>query len=108
MTLRRRGSYNAGMFGLPSIQKLIVLAAIVAAVWYGFKFIGRIAEQREAERKLRERQRGDGGRGPGGGRPQGAERAAEIKAEEMVPCPACGAYVASRRARNCGRADCPY
>ena len=45
---------NAAMFGLPSIQKLIVLAAVIAAVWYGFKFLGRLQEARKAEAKLRE------------------------------------------------------
>ena len=41
------------MFGLPSLQKLLVLAAIVALVWYGFKFVGRLQEARKANAKLR-------------------------------------------------------
>ena len=42
------------MFGLPSFQKLLVLAAVIALVWYGFKFIGRLQEARKANAKLRE------------------------------------------------------
>lgn len=107
MTLRHPATYNAGMFGLPSIQKLLLLAAIVGAVWYGFKLVGRLSAQRKAEQKLRggqgERSAGDAA----GGRTRSAARA-ELKAEEMEPCPACGAYVATGKARNCGRADCPY
>ncbi len=103
MTGRPGPPYNACMFGLPSIQKLLVLAAIVLAVWYGFKLIGRLSEQRKAERKLDEQRGG----ADAGKRPRGNARA-ELKAEEMEPCPACGAYVAAGKARSCGRADCPY
>lgn len=35
-----------------SIQKLLVLAAIIAAIWYGFKLVGRL--DRARKRKLRE------------------------------------------------------
>ena len=90
------------MFGLPSIQKLLLLVAIVLAVWYGFKLIGRLSDQRKAERRLREQ---EAARAPDPVRP--AARSA-ARTEEMEPCPACGAYVASRKARNCGRPDCPY
>jgi uncharacterized protein len=103
LTLLRLATYNAGMFGLPSIQKLLVLAAVVAAVWFGFKLIGRLSAQRKAEQKLR------GGQGGGqGGRGARDAARAELRAEEMEPCPVCGAYVASGKARSCGRADCPY
>ncbi len=42
------------MFGLPSLQKLLVLAAVIALVWYGFKFLGRLQQARRTEAKLRE------------------------------------------------------
>ena len=38
------------MFGF-SLQKLLVLAAIVAAVWYGFQWLSRLDRQRKAERQ---------------------------------------------------------
>ena len=97
------------MFGLPSIQKLLLLAAILAAVWYGFKLIGRLSDQRKAERRLREQEAARApSAAPERGRPRQAAGGAEARTEEMEPCPACGAYVASGRARNCGRPDCPY
>ena len=42
------------MFGLPSLQKLLVLVAVIALVWYGFKFISRLQDARKASAKLRE------------------------------------------------------
>ena len=36
------------MFGF-SFTKLIVLAAIVVAVWYGFKFVGRLDKRRKEQ-----------------------------------------------------------
>ena len=39
------------MFGF-SLQKLLVLAAIVAAVWYGFQWLSRLDRQRKAEREF--------------------------------------------------------
>jgi uncharacterized protein len=44
----------ARMFGA-SLQKLIVLIAIVTAVWYGFRFIGRLAAERRALQRAVER-----------------------------------------------------
>ena len=90
------------------MQKLLVLAAIVLAVWYGFKWVTRLQESRDAETRVPPRKR----RWPGGVR--GAFRRAakepeqQDAAEELTPCRVCGAYVAARGAANCGRADCPY
>jgi len=75
------------MFGF-SLSKLVVLVAIIAAVWYGFKFLGRLDEKRKAEIK------------------RGAAKGHD--AEAMVECPVCGIYVSAQDAGNCGRADCPY
>ena len=91
------------MFGF-SLQKLIVLVGIIAAVWYGFKLISRLDAARKAEAKVpddrKRRWRPFGRRG----RPAPARK----EAEDMVQCPACSAYVAARSASRCGRADCPY
>ena len=80
-----------------SIGKLLVLAAIVAALWYGFKWIGRY--QQVQKTKARE--------GQGGGQGEG-ERDREIGAENMVACAVCGDYVVARGTTSCGRDDCPY
>jgi uncharacterized protein len=82
------------MFGF-SLQKLIVLAGIVAAVWYGFKLVGRLQAARDAEAAA--------------GRSSAKRpRAAHPEAEDMVQCPVCQAYVPARGTTSCGRADCPY
>jgi uncharacterized protein len=84
------------MFGIPSLQKLIVLALVVAVVWYGFRFLGRLQAARKAEAKLREQQ---------GGRPAKKSSAPPGKGEveDLVPCPSCGAYVRAGSTCSCGR-----
>ncbi len=90
----------AAMFGF-SLQKLLVLAAILGAVWYAFKFIGRLDQRRK--RALKTRRQG------GNGETAGGETAGSVaRAEEMVQCPVCQVYVAAGGAGNCGREDCPY
>jgi uncharacterized protein len=73
-----------------SLSKLLVLILIVAAIWYGFKWIGRLDRERKA--KLRE---SESGRRDGTGR-------------DLVQCAACGTYVTEWLGR-CpeGRRDCP-
>lgn len=87
------------MFGLPSMQKLIVLVAIVAAVWYGFKFLGRLQKQRAEEAKLREAQ----GARPAKKAAKAAEKGGKGAVEDLVPCPSCGAYVRAGSICSCGR-----
>lgn len=83
------------MFGF-GITKLLVLVAIVAAVWYGFKFVGRLDEARRRQ----------AGREQSHRRAARSEKAPEI--EDTVQCPVCGAYVVARSASPCERPDCPY
>ena len=75
------------MFGF-SLAKLLVLVVIVAAVWYGFKIIGR----RNQSSKISEEE----------------PKAARIPAEDTIECARCGTYVVVAGAVSCGRADCPY
>jgi len=87
------------MFAIPSLSKLVVLIAIIVAVWYGFKFLGQIDRARkEAQRRAQ--------------RTQTARRRAppppEQVVEDMVKCSKCGAYVTARRPTRCGRGDCPW
>ncbi len=88
------------MFGF-SLQKLMLLAAIIGAVWYGFKFISRLQEARELEAK-------NGSSRMSKSRRRGPAKSPESEAEAMIECPVCKTYVAARGAGNCGRADCPY
>jgi hypothetical protein len=77
------------MFGGP-LGKLLVIIAVIAAVWYGYKYVNRVNEIRETQRRRA---------------PRPGTRA--LEAEDMTKCRVCGAYV-TQHARNCGRADCPY
>ncbi|MBM3601130.1 MAG: hypothetical protein FJX35_23275 [Alphaproteobacteria bacterium] len=98
------------MFGI-SLSKLIVLVAVVVAVWYGFKWLSRFNEKRkeEDERDRHERDRVDRQR-----RAAEADRASAAPvakaggAEDMESCRVCGTYVMARSARSCGRPECPY
>lgn len=103
--MTRRGFYKSAMFGF-SVTKLLLLAAIIAGVWYGFKMIGRLDSARKSEAKLRARQAQEKKRAPERGRREA--RRSDPDAEEMVQCPACLAYVPTVNTRNCGRPDCPY
>jgi hypothetical protein len=71
--------------------KLIVLILVILAVWYGYKYVNRVNEVREAMRRKAPR--------PGPTR--------SLKAEDMTKCRSCGAYVAEGAA-SCGRPDCPF
>ena len=80
------------MFGF-SLQKLLVLAAIIAAVWYGFQWLSRLDKQRKADQKLRD----GGGKARKDGRPAKSD-----EPEDMVECPRCGAYVVAKTPCSCG------
>jgi len=70
------------------ITKILLLAAVVAAVWFGFKYITRV-EQVRREKVARERDARDG-------------------IAETVQCPVCKTYVAAGGAAACGKSRCPY
>lgn len=85
------------MFSIPSFSKILVLVAIIAIVWYGFRLVGRLDQARKQETRRHKQ----------GGRAQDATRQ-HPGVEETVRCRVCGAFVAARGATSCGRADCPY
>lgn len=90
------------MFGIPSFQKLIVLAVILAVVWYGFKFLGRLQDTRKKEARERDL------RSPDKGARREAAPQESLDVEETVVCAQCGAYVPARGATSCGKPRCPY
>lgn len=79
-----------------SLGKLLVLAIILAVVWYGWKYAQRVEAVRRALKEEIERRRA--AMSPAPPRP----------AEDLVKCSVCGTYVPSRGARACGRAGCPW
>ena len=90
------------MLGI-SLGKLLLLALLVLAIWYGFKYVNRIEEVRQT---LKRAARDAAARSQA--RTQARQGAPSIQAEDMVKCPACGVYVTKSGATNCGRADCPW
>jgi len=74
-----------------SFTKLLVLVAVIAFVWFGWRWFQRW----ELERRMGE-----------GGRVRDKETR-RLPAEDMAACRICGVYVA-QGAKSCGRAECPY
>ena len=72
-----------------SLPKILVLVAIIALVWYGFKIFGR---GRKVEKSLRK------------GNISGGNEEQNVDLEE---CPICEAYV-DRGALSCGKNGCPF
>lgn len=80
------------MFGF-SLQKIMVLAAILGAVWWGYKWISRLEQVRDAKDRLKKTKTA-----------KAPKRSAE-QVEEMVECPACHTYQVLGRENicaNCG------
>ena len=90
------------MFGL-SLTKILFTIVAVVAVWYGYRWFGRVQARRrvELEENMRRETRQTSRRGQNGSRTM-------AKYEDLIPCEICGSYVSPRGARSCGRADCPY
>jgi hypothetical protein len=84
------------MFGIPSFPKLIVLAAIIAVIWYGFRLVGELDKARRQAARVAKQQAGQKGRSSG------------ANVEETVKCRACGAYVPARQPSRCNRSECPF
>ncbi len=71
------------------VQKFLVLAAVVAIAWYGFKLFGRLDQQRK-QKIARD------------------EEADRKGIADTVQCSVCDAYVAEGAKNNCGKPNCPY
>jgi hypothetical protein len=91
-----------------SLSKLLLLAVVIALVWFGWRWVARV----QAIGRARTEARRDGAAPTGAGRRDGspfsARAASPNDAEDMEKCPECGAYVAPRSAVSCGRSACPY
>jgi hypothetical protein len=82
------------MFGFPSPTKLLVLVAIISALWFGLRLLSQIdRRRREAARKEKEQARVQ---------PQQSRKVAD-----MVKCKVCGTFTAAG-SKSCGKAGCPF
>lgn len=78
-----------------SLGKILVLAAMIALVWYGFKYVARRnrnVNRDEADGRLSQRD----------------DAANDEKIQDMETCSVCGTFVPNASARSCGRESCPY
>ena len=75
------------MFSLP---KLLVLALIVGAAWYGYRWVQRVNANQQTKVRRRRTE----------------ARAREV--EDMVLCSVCQTYVPAEKHEPCDRPDCPY
>ena len=74
------------MFGI-SLSKILLTGAVIFAVWYGFKYLGRLGGRIS---------RSDGDKGGS---------AATVK--DLRQCDVCGVFAAPDAAPSCDRSDCP-
>jgi len=72
------------MFGF-SITKLLLLLAVVVAIWQGVKLFRRFQLMKQALDQAE----------------------AKTAVDDLTACAVCGSYVTADRRGSCGRADCP-
>ncbi|SCA56884.1 conserved hypothetical protein [Candidatus Terasakiella magnetica] len=87
------------MFGF-SPNKLLFTVIIIAAVWYAFKWLGRMQERQDKTPKNVSRDQGESQA------PQASPKDAEY--EELVACSKCGDYVIADKRSGCGKDGCPF
>jgi len=82
------------MFGFPSPTKLLVLVAIISAIWFGLRLLSQIdRNRREATRQEKKQTR--------------AQPKPSVQVADMVKCKVCGAFNAAG-SKSCGKAGCPF
>ncbi len=89
------------MFGI-SIQKLLVLIAVIGAIIVAFRLISTVKRQQELARRNQDAR--NAARAERQAEPAPSDRA---QIQDMAACGRCGAYIAAE-AGGCGRRDCPY
>lgn len=80
------------MFGL-SPTKILFTVAVIAIVWYGFKWLNRAQNKtgnRNKDANVSQR------------------KAQDSSFEELVACDKCGDYVVPDKKNGCGQSGCPF
>jgi len=75
--------------------KILLTIVAVAIIWFGFKYLGRVAELR-ARKEEREAEK-----------PRFEPVRNGESVQDLVKCRVCSAY-RSPKSGSCGRGDCPY
>lgn len=76
-------------------SKFLLTVAVVAIIWFGFKYLQRIAELRAGRPSP-----------PNAPRPPSAPNQSQTT-QDLALCPRCATYRAPNQG-PCGRKDCPY
>ena len=86
------------MFAIPSLTKILVLAAVVLAIWYGFRLIGRLDRERKAKARVAR------DTPPSRTAANGAAAKASAAVQDLIECRSCGAFVPAKQTlcSNCG------
>jgi hypothetical protein len=79
--------------------KFLLTVAVVLLIWFGFKYLSRLAELKHGGKGAVPRQ-------PRVDAPPRRDEADGV--QDMVRCPSCSTWQPARATRPCGRADCPY
>ena len=95
LDLARSESLNREMFGFPSLGKLLVLVAIISAIWFAFRLLGQIERNRRDAVRREQQQQGRVKRQP----------ASDV--DDLVKCTVCGTFTA-RSSKACGKTGCPF
>jgi hypothetical protein len=82
------------MFGFPSLSKILILVAIISAIWFGFRLLSQLdRNRREGARRAKEGTR--------------TQRRAPRQVDDMVKCDVCGTFTA-RGSAGCTKPECPF
>ncbi|MBC7907184.1 MAG: hypothetical protein H7Y60_10620 [Rhodospirillaceae bacterium] len=78
--------------------KFLLTVAVVAIIWFGFKYLQRVTELRG---------RRDAARAPSGDKPRFEPVTDGESVQDLVKCSVCNTF-RSPKLGPCGRAKCPY
>lgn len=75
--------------------KFLLTVAVIAFVWFGFKYLQRVAELRTRKEEVR----------VPNPRFQPVDNGESV--QDLIKCPHCGTFRSSKL-KSCGQPDCPY
>lgn len=79
------------------LGKILLTIIAVALIWFGFKYVTRMAELKARRAK----------QDSSAGQPKFAPVEDGESVQDLIKCPSCSTYRSSKLS-SCGRSDCPY